>query len=66
MVVMRDPESGAVAEVDTSSAALRKRFAEAERARRDALRSDLRRAGARHVELSTRGDWVRALAEEPR
>jgi len=66
VVVMRDPESGAVTEVDTSSSALRERFFEAERARRDALRGDLRRAGARHVELSTRGDWVRTLAEELR
>ena len=66
VVVMRDPESGELVEVDTSSAALRGRFFEAERARRDALRADLRRAGARHVELSTRGDWVRALAEELR
>ena len=66
VVVMRDPESGEFVEVDTSSAGLRRRFFEAERARRDALRSDLRRAGARHVELSTRGDWVRALAEELR
>ena len=66
VVVMRDPESGAFLEVDTSSSRLRRRFYEAERARRDALRSDLRRSGARHVELSTRGDWVRALAEELR
>jgi uncharacterized protein (DUF58 family) len=66
LVVMADPETGAHVEVDTSSAALRARFAGAERARRDALRSDLRRAGARHVELSTRGDWLRTLAEELR
>jgi uncharacterized protein (DUF58 family) len=66
VVVMRDPESGELAEVDTSSSSLRAKFAAAERARRDALRSDLRRSGARHVELSTRGDWVRALAEELR
>jgi uncharacterized protein (DUF58 family) len=66
VVVMRDPESGALVEVDTSSAALRARFADAERARREQLRSDLRRSGARRVELSTRGEWVRALAEELR
>ncbi|HEX8086188.1 MAG TPA: DUF58 domain-containing protein [Solirubrobacteraceae bacterium] len=66
VVVMRDPETGELAEVDTSSRALRTRFADAERARRHQLRSDLRRAGARQVELSTRGDWVRALAEELR
>ncbi len=66
VVVMRDPESGELVEVDTSSGRLRERFAAAERARRDELRSDLRRAGARHVELSTRGDWMRALAEELR
>jgi uncharacterized protein (DUF58 family) len=66
VVAMADPETGELIEVDTSSASLRKRFAAAERARRDALRSGLRRAGARHVELSTRGEWVRALAEELR
>jgi uncharacterized protein (DUF58 family) len=66
VVVMRDPESGSLVEVDTSSGALREKFAAAERARRDALRTDLRRAGARHVELSTKGDWLRALAEELR
>ena len=66
VVVMSDPETGELVEVDTSSSALRRRYADAERARRDALRSDLRRAGARHVELSTRGEWARALAEELR
>jgi uncharacterized protein (DUF58 family) len=66
VVVMRDPETGAFVEVDTSSSTLRDRFFEAERVRRDELRDALRRAGARHVELSTRGDWVRALAEELR
>ena len=66
VVVMTDPESGELVEVDTSSRALRERFAAAERERRDCLRSDLRRSGARHVELSTAGDWVRTLAKELR
>jgi uncharacterized protein (DUF58 family) len=56
-----DPETGRRLEADTASAELRRRFAAAELARRDAVRAALRRAGARHVELSSDGDWLRAL-----
>jgi uncharacterized protein (DUF58 family) len=60
-LVLVDPETGRRLEADTASADLRRRFAAAELERRDALRAELRRAGARHVELSTDGDWLREL-----
>jgi uncharacterized protein (DUF58 family) len=56
-----DPETGQRFEADTSSAELRRRFAAAELARRDELKSHLRRARARHVELTTDADWLRGL-----
>jgi uncharacterized protein (DUF58 family) len=61
-----DPETGARIEADTSSTELRRRFAAAELARRDALRSHLRRARARHVALATDADWLRALGRSLR
>jgi uncharacterized protein (DUF58 family) len=60
-LVLVDPETGRRLEADTTSAALRRDFAAAELARRDALKSALRRAGARHVELATGADWLRTL-----
>jgi uncharacterized protein (DUF58 family) len=65
-LVLVDPETGRRVEADTTSAVLRRRFAAAELARRDAVRSALRRAGARHVELATDGDWLRELGRELR
>jgi len=56
-----DPESGELLEVDTSSSALRKHFAEAAAAERAEVATELRHAHARHVVLSTRGDWLRDL-----
>ena len=60
-LVLADPETGARVEADSSSAELRRRFAAAELARRDELRAALRRARARHLEVTTGGDWLRAL-----
>ncbi|MBI5105816.1 MAG: DUF58 domain-containing protein [Solirubrobacterales bacterium] len=60
-LVVIDPETGATAEVDTSSAAVRERYAAAEAARAAEVRDAVRRAGAQHVALSTDGDWLRAL-----
>jgi uncharacterized protein (DUF58 family) len=60
-LVLTDPESGLRVRADSSAAELRRRFAAAELARRDALRAALRRARARHVEVRTDGDWLRAL-----
>jgi len=61
-----DPETGARLEIDTASAELRRAFASAELARRDELKTALRRAHARHVTLSTDGDWLRALGRSLR
>ncbi len=57
-----DAESGRTVRVDTSSRRLRERFVEAAAAERAALAADLRRLGARHLVLSTSGDWLRSLA----
>ncbi|MCA1684091.1 MAG: DUF58 domain-containing protein [Actinobacteria bacterium] len=56
-----DPETGRLVEVDTSRRALRERFAAAAAQERAAVADELRKAGAHHVVLSTRGDWLRAL-----
>jgi uncharacterized protein (DUF58 family) len=61
MLVLADPETGARVRADSSCAELRRRFAAAELARRDAMAAELRRARARHVEVRTDGDWLRAL-----
>jgi uncharacterized protein (DUF58 family) len=66
LVVMTDPETGEQVEADTSSAALRRAYAQAEAARRDGVATALRRAGAQHVVLSTEGDWLRDLARRLR
>ena len=65
-LVLVDPETGKRVEADSSSAALRWRFAAAELARRDELRSWLRTARARHVEVATDADWLRALGRSLR
>jgi uncharacterized protein (DUF58 family) len=61
-LVLVDPETGAQVEADTRDRRLRRRYAAAEAARREDVRAQLRRAGARHLALSTDGDWVHALA----
>ena len=48
-------------EVDTSRPRLRERFAAAAEEERAGVATALRRAGADHIVLSTRGDWLRAL-----
>ncbi|WP_205695776.1 DUF58 domain-containing protein [Conexibacter sp. SYSU D00693] len=60
-VLMADPETGRLVEVDTSDAALRHRYAAAEASRRAALVQAFRRARAAHVDLSTGEDWLRGL-----
>src|SRR5204862_313147 len=50
-----------LAEGDTSSSPMRARFAEAAAAERAEVATELRHAHARHVVLSTRGDWLRDL-----
>jgi uncharacterized protein (DUF58 family) len=65
-LVLVDPETGKRVEADSSSAELRRRFAAAELARRDELKSHLRGARARHVEVATDTDWLRALGRSLR
>jgi uncharacterized protein (DUF58 family) len=57
-----DPESGARVEVDTSSARVRRRFAELETQRRAQLALELRRLRIAHVELATDADWLLQLS----
>lgn len=56
-----DPETGRLLEVDTSRRGLRERFEAAAAQERAGVASELRKAAAHHVVLSTRGDWMRAL-----
>jgi len=57
-----DPETGRQVRADTRSARLRARFAAAAVAERAEVAQTLAAAGARHVVLSTSGDWLRSLA----
>ena len=60
-VWMRDPETGRQLRVDTGSAFLRRRFALEAQRERGEVRREVLSCGARHVVLSTEGDWLRAL-----
>jgi len=57
-----DPETGKQLRVDTRSERLRARFAAAAAEERVLVAKTLAAAGARHVVLSTSGDWLRTLA----
>jgi uncharacterized protein (DUF58 family) len=57
-----DPETGRSLEVQTSSARLRRRYAEAAGARRAQVAAAVRRSGAGHLVVRTDGDWLLALA----
>jgi uncharacterized protein (DUF58 family) len=57
-----DPETGRQLRADTRSEQLRARFATAAAAERAELARALAVAGARHVVLTTAGDWLRSLA----
>jgi uncharacterized protein (DUF58 family) len=56
-----DPETGRQLRVDTRSRRLRERFAAAATAERSQVRQVFASVGARHVVLSTEGDWLRNL-----
>jgi len=56
-VVLSDPESGRVREVNTT-ARLRKDFAAAASAHRDEVNATLRRCGAPRLSLRTDSDWI--------
>jgi uncharacterized protein (DUF58 family) len=57
-----DPETGRQLRVDTRSPKLRARFAAAAADERAEVARVLANAGARHVVVSTSGDWLRTLA----
>jgi uncharacterized protein (DUF58 family) len=61
-----DPETGRQLRVDTRRRALRERFRREAAREREEVAAELRRAGADHVVLSTRGDWLRDLARHLR
>ncbi len=65
-LTLLDTETGREVRVDTSSRALRERFAHAAAEDRAALARDLRRLGVGHVVLSTSGSWLRSLASQLR
>jgi uncharacterized protein (DUF58 family) len=58
LLTLVDPETGKRLEVQTSSARLRARFAEAAAAQRQAAALAVRSAGAGHLVLSTDRDWL--------
>ena len=57
-----DPETGRQLRADTRNERLRARFAAAAAAERAELARVLAAAGARHVVLTTAGDWLRSFA----
>ena len=61
-----DAETGREVRVDTSSARLRARFAEAAVRDREHVARELRRLRVRHVVLTTSGSWLRSLADQLR
>jgi uncharacterized protein (DUF58 family) len=57
-----DPETGRQVRVDTRDRRLRARFAEAATGERAQVTGAITSTGARHIVLSTSGDWLRLLA----
>ena len=62
MVAVVDTETGRQMHVQTNSARLRARYAEAAQARHDRIADSIRRSGASYLHLSTDRDWVLDLA----
>jgi uncharacterized protein (DUF58 family) len=58
LVTFVDPESGDQIEVPTSSADLRRRYADAASKQRAEIATMLRHAGAGHLQLRTDRDWL--------
>lgn len=63
VVVARDPESGQVRTIDTSSKAVRRAYAELAATHREDIVDALRRSGADDVALSTDREYVHDLVE---
>jgi uncharacterized protein (DUF58 family) len=62
VLALTDPETGAQLEVDTRSAALRERFAQAAAAERADVAQTLRQLRAGHLVLSTDSNWLLDVA----
>jgi uncharacterized protein (DUF58 family) len=62
MVLLQDPETGQVRELNTASRKVRTRYAAAARAQRQRSARALRRAGVGHLVLRTDRDWVADIA----
>jgi uncharacterized protein (DUF58 family) len=58
VLVLADPETGALHEVQTADPALRQRYAEAAGQQRGEIARTLRAAGAAHLRLRTDTDWL--------
>lgn len=58
VVLLQDPETGEVRELNTGDRRVRARYAEAARIQRERNRRALRRAGIGHLLLRTDRDWV--------
>lgn len=61
LLYLVDPETGRQLRVDTRSSRLRERFAVAAASEREQVARAFASVGARHVVLSTSGDWLRPL-----
>jgi len=57
-ILLQDPETGEVRELNTSNRKVRERYAVAARAQRERTARALRRAGVGHLVLRTDRDWV--------
>ena len=58
VVLIGDPETGAIRELDTRKRRVREEYAAAALAQRERTRASLRRVGAGHLVLRTDRDWV--------
>ncbi|MBA3233103.1 MAG: DUF58 domain-containing protein [Propionibacteriales bacterium] len=57
-ILLQDPETGDVRELNTGNRRVRRRYAEASRLQRERTARALRRAGVGHLVLRTDRDWV--------
>lgn len=58
VLVVADPETGVLHEVQTADRSLRERYAAAARTQRESVAAAIRAAGARHLRLRTDSDWL--------
>jgi uncharacterized protein (DUF58 family) len=62
VVLLSDPETGEIRELNTGSRKVRERYSTAARMQRERNARSLRRAGIAHLVLRTDGDWVTETA----